>query len=242
MPDLLTSTRLLNYSHADIQALVSSRQWRQLPVYERIGAIYDFVRNEIAFGYNADDAISASQVLHDGYGQCNTKTTLLMALFRAVDIPCRFHGFTIHQALQKGAIPHWLYALAPQKIIHSWVEIEYAGQWLALEGFILDHDYLKAIQQKFSHHRGAFCGYGVATPDLHSPPVEWQGKSTYIQQQGVADDFGIYASPDEFYAEHGTNLRGLKRWFYQWIGRHLMNWNVARLRTNRSDCLAPQRP
>ncbi len=39
--------------------------------------------------------------MKDGYGQCNTKGTLFMALFRSVDIPCRFHGFTIDKKLQK---------------------------------------------------------------------------------------------------------------------------------------------
>ncbi len=41
--------------------------------YDRIGAAYDFVRNEILFGYNRTDAIPATEVLADGYGQCNTK-------------------------------------------------------------------------------------------------------------------------------------------------------------------------
>jgi transglutaminase-like putative cysteine protease len=66
--------------------------------------VYDFVRNEIAFGYNAGDELPASAVLADGIGQCNTKATLLMALMRAVGIACRFHGFTIDKPLQKGAI------------------------------------------------------------------------------------------------------------------------------------------
>ena len=41
--------------------------------FERIKSIYGFVRDDILFGYNIDDDISASRVLSDGYGQCNTK-------------------------------------------------------------------------------------------------------------------------------------------------------------------------
>jgi len=67
--------------------------------------------------------------------------SLLMALLRACDIPCRLHGFTIDKALQKGAITGLAYALAPRNIVHSWVEVELDGQWLELEGFILDADY-----------------------------------------------------------------------------------------------------
>lgn len=79
------------------------------------------MRDEIAFGYNTQDDLPASRVLADGIGQCNTKGTLLMALLRAMDVPCRFHGFTIDKALQKGAITGLAYWLAPRNIIHSWV-------------------------------------------------------------------------------------------------------------------------
>ena len=110
---LLQPTRLLDFTHPAIEALVEKRGWRPLPMYDRIGAVYDFVRNEIAFGYNAGDELPASAVLADGIGQCNTKGTLLMALLRAVGIACRFHGFTIDKPLQKGAITglaYWLVA------------------------------------------------------------------------------------------------------------------------------------
>lgn len=145
-----------------------------LNTYERIGAVYDFVRNEIAFGYNARDDLPASQVLADGIGQCNTKGTLLMALLRGVGVPCRFHGFTIDKTLQKGAITGLAYRLAPRNIVHSWVEVWFGGNWIELEGFILDRAYLSALQSKFAAHKGAFCGYGVATPDLQCPRVEWR--------------------------------------------------------------------
>ena len=77
--------------------------------YNRIRLVYGFVRDEILFGYNVDDSIPASRVLADGYGQCNTKGTLFMALLRGVDIPCRVHGFTIDKNLQKGAMTGIVY-------------------------------------------------------------------------------------------------------------------------------------
>jgi transglutaminase-like putative cysteine protease len=158
-------------------------------------------------------------VLADGIGQCNTKSTLLMALLRAVGIPCRFHGFTIDKPLQKGAITGLAYWLAPQRIIHSWVEVSLEGRWIALEGFILDEPYLASLQRRFPQAR-RFCGYGAATPDLSAPGVEWRGQDTYIQKEGIADDFGVFDSPDAFYARHGSNLSGLKRWLYERVIRH----------------------
>ena len=63
---LLQPTRLLDFTHPAIEALVEKRGWRPLPMYDRIGAVYDFVRNEIAFGYNAGNELPASAVLADG--------------------------------------------------------------------------------------------------------------------------------------------------------------------------------
>ena len=231
MQTLLDATPLLDVHHPDIEALVARRGWRLLSPYDRIGAVYDFVRNEIAFGYNASDELPASQVLADGIGQCNTKSTLLMALLRAVGIRCRFHGFTIDKPLQKGAITGLAYWLAPQRIIHSWVEVSLDGRWVALEGFILDATYLASLQRRFPQAR-RFCGYGAATPDLSAPGVEWRGQDTYIQKEGIADDFGLFNSPDAFYARHGSNLSGLKRWLYERVIRHAMNRNVARIRAS----------
>ena len=95
----LRETRMLDYSNSSIQELIRSRGWREIEDFERIKSIYNFVRDEILFGYNIDDDIPASRVLSDGYGQCNTKGTLFMALLRACDIPCRVHGFTIDKKL-----------------------------------------------------------------------------------------------------------------------------------------------
>jgi hypothetical protein len=229
----LKESRLLDFGHHAIEKLVSDRGWTSLPEYERIGRIYSFVQNEIAFGYNEADDIPASQVLADGYGQCNTKGTLLMALLRTCGVPCRFHAFTIDKALQKGAIAGLAYELAPPNIIHSWVEVWYAGKWLNLEGFIIDQPYLKSVQSHFPAVEGAFCGFAIATQNLKSPPIEWKGADTYIQNEGINRDYGVFDTPDDFYESHGANLSGLKRVLFQQIVRKLMNSNIARIRSGK---------
>jgi hypothetical protein len=150
-----------------------------------------------------------------------------------VGVPCRFHGFTIDKALQKGAITGVAYQLAPRNIIHSWVEIWHGDAWIQLEGFILDREYLTALQKRFASHRGAFCGFGAATPDLQSPSVDWVGKDTYIQRDGINQDFGLFDSPDAFYARFGVNLSGIKRWIFLNIVRGRMNSNVMNIRSGR---------
>ena len=145
MERYLRETKILDFCHPDIVELIQNRNWKSLSEHERIGSIYHFVQNDIAFGYNEFDEIPASAVIKDGYGQCNTKGTLFMALLRCVGIPCRFHGFTIDKKLQKGAITGLPYLLAPKNIIHSWVEVYYQEKWLNLEGFILDKKYLRGV-------------------------------------------------------------------------------------------------
>lgn len=227
---LLAPTPLLNFEHQSIAELVDNRGWRALPMHDRIGAVYDFVRNEIAFGYNRADDISASEVLADGFGQCNTKGTLLMALIRSVGVRCRLHGFTIHKALQRGVVPELVYPIAPEEIIHSWVEVETENGWANLEGFILDAQFLSALQTTFSD-TSSLCGYGAGTDCLNEPPVEWAGGDTYIQKTGIAQDFGVFDSPDTFYRTHRQSFSTVQGFFYRNVIRHWMNARVRRIRS-----------
>lgn len=228
--NLLNETKLLDFSHESIQQLVESRRWKGLDLGPKIEGVYDFVRNEIRFGYNVDDAIPASQVLADGYGQCNTKGILLMALLRAVGVPCRLHGFTIHKELQKGAITGLWYRVAPSRIVHCWVEVGFQGQWVNLEGFILDTAYLSKLQARFPECKGSFCGYGVATDRFADPEVVWKGGNTYIQKEGIEEDYGTFDDPDSFFPTHRQSLGWFKGFLYRNVIRHLMNRNVARIR------------
>jgi transglutaminase-like putative cysteine protease len=228
--DFLLETPMLDFNHPQIQTLIEQRKWRDLPQYDAIGAIYNYVRDEILFGYNADDRLPASQVLKDGYGQCNTKGTLLIALLRGVGIPTRFHGFTIYNELQRGAIPNYLFVFAPKRIIHSWVEVYQNDRWVNLEGYIIDKPYLKQIQNRFANQSTQFSGFGIATKCLAKPNVDWKGSDTYIQSEGIADDFGAYTQPDDFYSSHGSNLSGVKKLLFRYGLRHLMNLNVNRIR------------
>ena len=104
MENLLKETTMLNFNHPSIQTLIDRKSWKNLIEKDRILAIYNFIRDEIAFSYNVNDSITAVDVLKDGYGQCNTKGTLFMALLRAVSIPCRIHGFYVDKIIQKGAM------------------------------------------------------------------------------------------------------------------------------------------
>lgn len=184
MHDYLAETKMLDYSNENIKQLIRERKWSDMAEFERLKAIYTFVRDEILFGYNVDDSVPASRVLRDGYGQCNTKGTLFMALLRACDIPCRVHGFTID----------------------------------------------KKLQAKYSECTGAFCGFGVAVKDFKNPVIDFDRNNTYIQSEGINQDFGVYDSPDELLKEHHQEMSRVKAFLYRNWGRHMMNRNVRKIR------------
>ena len=248
LTELVQATNMLDYHAPNIQELVVQRGWNDISDKAKVACeIYNFCKDEILFGYNSKaDDIPASSVLKEGIGHCNTKTTLLMALLRVAKIPCRLHAFTIHKALQKGAMTPFVYFMAPKEIIHTWAEAWVDESWLALEGIILDRDYLNAIQERFSpcaNHEHPFLGYAVATKSLNSPSVEWTGNSTFIQREGIARELGTYKSPDDFYSEHKTNLRGVKGWLYKSYFYKRLNENISNIRqgnipavTVKQDC------
>lgn len=226
----LQSTKMLDYENKKIQELIKEKNWKELSEFECIKAIYNFIRDDILFGYNVDDSISASKVLKDGYGQCNTKATLFMALLRACGIPCRVHGFTIDKELQKGAMTGFVYRKAPKNVFHSWVEVYLEGVWYELEAFIIDKAYLTKLQQKNNNCTGEFCGFGVAVKDFKNPVIDFNRNNTYIQSEGINQDFGVYDSPDELLKEHHQELSVFKKFAYRHFGRHVMNNNVRKIR------------
>lgn len=226
----LQETRLLDFNNPAIQGLIAKRGWKALAPAGRIHVAYDFVKDEILFGYNRSDDLSASEVMADGYGQCNTKTTLLIALLRALEIPSRFHGFTIHKKVQAGIVPERLYRRAPTEILHSWVEVQHNGEWVPLEGFILDGPYLQQVKKLYPDRQGEFCGLGIATSQFENPPVRFEGRPTFIQRDAIVKDLGVYDDPDSFYDAHGPNFSGIRRLLFAGAIRRILNAHVARIR------------
>ena len=226
----LEETRLLDYWAENIQALIQQKGWNKLDEYEKIQQIYNYVRDDILFGYNVGDYIPAHQVLIDHIGQCNTKTTLLMALLRAVGIPCRVHAFTVFNKVQKGATSGIVSRHIPDEVMHTWTEVYYQEQWYDLEGVIIDRAYLNGIYRKFHNPTGYFCGYGVCIPEVENPVIDWDANNTYIQKSAINQDFGVYDSPDALSKEHGQELSKVKELLFMHYGRHVMNRNVNRIR------------
>ncbi|WP_456151848.1 hypothetical protein [Clostridium tertium] len=61
MDKYLEETKLLNFSAICISDVIKKERWMELSDYNKILKIYNYVRDDIAFGYNEDDAITASK-------------------------------------------------------------------------------------------------------------------------------------------------------------------------------------
>ncbi len=221
---------MLNYDAQELADLIKAHKWNDLDEYGKIGAVYDFVQNEIKLGYNKYDNLTAVRVLKDGYGQCNTKATLLMALLRALGIPCRLHGTKVTKVFQRSLMPKIMAKLAPPLIVHTWAEVFYGGEWLSLEGVITDKTYISGLQKMFPDCKGKFFDYAVAVEDFGNLNIDWNGKNTSVQQQAVIEDLGVFDTPDEFYANYKQSYRRMKKFLYENIGRKIMTKKVAKIR------------
>lgn len=228
----LRKTRMLDYDNAKIKSLVKERRWEDLDEYQRIGAIYDYVRNDILFGYNRSDLLSADEVLSDGYGQCNTKATLLMTLLRAVGIPCRLHGSEVDKDFQQGVTSGLIAALAPDTVVHTWAEAFYQGKWIALEGVITDEAYVCAVKRQYKENEGPFAHCAISVPELKALSLEWNGTDLFVQNGSVVKDFGVFDDPDTFFEAHPQTWSRIKDLAYVHYGRKKMNRTVGKIRSS----------
>ena len=230
MKKYLKDTAMLNFYAQEIVDLINTHKWNDLYEFDKIGAIYDYVQNKILLGYNKYDNLSATQVLTDGIGQCNTKATLIMALLRAVGIPCRLHGTKVTKVFQRSLMPKVMAKLAPHLIVHTWAEAYYKGEWLSLEGVITDKAYIYGLQKLNPECKGKFFDYAVAVEDFSNLQIDWNGKNTMVQQQAVVEDLGVFNTPDEFYSIYKQTYHGIKKFMYENIGRKIMTKKVAKIR------------
>lgn len=230
MKNYLKETNLLNFNHPNIQKLIAERKWGEKDEFEKIKQIYMFVKDEINFGFNSKDELKATEVLELGYGQCNTKATLLMTLLRGVGIPSRLHGFLIDKNFQKGALSGLTYMIAPTKLSHTWAEVYYKGDWVALEGAILDENFYKAVEDKLQKRDEGYYGYAVAVKDKCAENLCFTGKDTYSQSLAITDDVGIYDSPELFFEKYNNKPSPLKQFMFEKMLHKMMNNRLEKIR------------
>lgn len=231
----LKETKILDYTDSSIQRIVEQRHWRSFDDIFKIKAIYNFVRDEIKFGYNNSSTLKSSQVLRDGYGTGNTKTILLMSFLRAANIPCRVHGFIVDKSKVKGILQGLWYRLSPQKLLYSCVEVFVDGDWYILEGVMLDRAYVNGLLKLKPDMREALFAFGLYGNSIENLLPEKELNDKYIIDNIEIKDLGVYESPDQLHLVHAQPFSAIQKFFFHNLVKHRLNKELDDIRNARDE-------
>lgn len=190
---------LADYQHPLVREKAEALTKGCFTLKEKIAAIFYYVRDDIKFGFPLDaDLVKASDTIQLGYGQCNTKGALFLALCKALNILARLHFSLIKKEIQKGLFTGIAYWLLPKNLSHSWIELKINNQWIKIDTYINDEAfYCGGIE--VLHNKGWDTGYSVSCaktiPSIDLDFVEEQS----VQMDAVVEDHGTYNEPMDYY-------------------------------------------
>ncbi len=194
----------------EIRELISTRNWEKLTERNKIMCIYDFVKNEIPFGFTPKACQPASQVLLAGKATALNKCILLKTLLDACGSLCRWHALKVKKELYRGLIRSSLMGLFPDEFISVWVEIFFEGQWLVADGVLLDSAYLNGLKGQIAPETSEFIGYGAGIFLSGNHIDTWNGKQhSYCQRAAIIRDLGVLENIDWFFEEYRKDIRKL---------------------------------
>lgn len=239
--------KLADYDHPLVRETAERLTEDEVTVRGKLKELFLYVRDNIRFGFPEDgDFVKASDTIQQGFGQCNTKATLLLALCRAAGIPARIHFSLISKEIQKGFFTGLAYWLMPSRISHSWIEVEVDGNWRHIDTFINDKPLFKAAVLELKR-RGWPIGFSVALTDGEASADLNLDDEEFQQMAAVTDDHGVWDDPSEYYASvHYKNRPGrLKLWFYRrliaGINQRVEGLRAQGKRTGDTALSSPQR-
>lgn len=201
----------------------------------KLEQLFYFVRDEVRFGFPQDgDLVKASETIRLGMGQCNTKGALLVALCRVVGLPARMHFSLIKKEIQRGLFTGIGYALMPQLISHSWVEVEVDGEWRRIDSFINDIAFYRA-GRKALEEKGWDTGYSISCVGGESSADFNIDEEKFVQMDAVVTDHGVWNEPTDYYRtdKYKNMPSSFKMSLYRLTIRRI-NGRVARMRSTCS--------
>ncbi|MCM2356416.1 MAG: transglutaminase-like domain-containing protein [Arenimonas sp.] len=221
----LEPTGQLDLSHPKIhitaQKLTQARQ--SLPA--RAAALHDFVRR-LPFGAQADAAaLSASEVLRAGRGDCHSKGLLFVALCRAAGIPARLQFVRVRTRFLHGILDD-----GPDTMPHAVGQVLLGGRWVSTDGYVVDPVLFVRARERLEAG-GLDCGWGI----VRDAEAGWLGSADCLQQfrpADVAHHYGAYHDVAEFYDERSQD-DGSPSWLARLkyaVGASLVNRRVQQLR------------
>jgi hypothetical protein len=160
-------------------------------------ALHDYVRENVKFGFNKYfDSAPLEYILSCGYGHCNSKSRLMVGLFRAAGLESYQHFVVIPKDILKDAIPPSRYWMIPAELSHSYAEVKVEGKWCTIDSFIVDTPLLKGARARLAKEDRSL-GYGVRLDSINT----WDGQSNafsqfdpgmLIEDHGRVDDLEAY--------------------------------------------------
>jgi len=185
-------------------------------VEDKIAALFYYVRDDIKFQFPDElDFVPASRTIKYGYGACNNKTILYLALCKAIGIEARIHFSLIDKSIQRGLIRGFFYWIIPQKISHSWLEVKIDNAWFPIDSYINDAEYYTAAKKELCQS-GWDTGYSVAcSKNASSIELDFK-KEQFVQMDAVSDDHGFFDDPADYFASPNYKNRpnALTLFFY----------------------------
>jgi hypothetical protein len=207
MEQMRRETKILDYTTASLVAFrLRALKGVRGNALTKLRALYDAI-TKLRLGYNRNDDVPASEVLRDGYGQCNTKAILLLALARGAGIPSRVHAYRLTKELQRERHAAWLVFFMPRTTLFFWPEFFIDKKWRPLE---------ELVHEK--NKEWTACPFDGARYSLTPVPVN-----------SVEEDHDVWDSPDAYFEKHKPTVTGWRKLGFALLGRRLMN---ARIRTN----------
>jgi hypothetical protein len=225
----LVNTPLLDIEHPKIRLLALRLTQLQQGDSNKALACYRYV-HELPFACLPDgNSVSALTVLRRGKGDCHTKSTLLVAMLRAIEIPARLRFLTLRADFLRGVID-----LGELPIEHCCVEVLLDGRWAAIDSHVMDPLLTRAALIQLENE-GRDLGYGMHRRGATDWDGEHQAFSPIVADDPASlplHDWGPFDDPYQFYSaipapRDWLGLRGRLTWM---VGARLVNRRVKALR------------
>ena len=98
-----------------------------------------------------------------------------------------------------------MFRLVPDKLSHSWIEVQVDDRWRRIDSYINDLDFYQAGKQELNK-KGWDTGFSIACSGGESSIGLNLDEEAFVQMDAVVEDQGVWEHPAEYYAtEHYRN-------------------------------------
>ncbi len=229
--------RLCDADHPLVRDTAERLTGAQTTPLGKLRNLFHYVRDDIPFGFPRKweewEVVRASTVIELGFGYCNTKSTLMVALCRAAGIPARVHYGLIDFEIMWGIIPSFAFPFLPGAGPHSWTEVQLEGEWRPIDSYINDEAFFTASRKKLSES-GRSRGYSVACAEGKCSCEFNFGERGFAQMGAVIADHGAWDDPSEYFAsDRYVRMSALQKLLYPAL-RRIADRNVAKIRSGKT--------